>query len=319
MLTITSIPFFTDQLSAVKFINKLKLCLKERAMWEDGRTRAQVAAGTTYLISEALLNNWLSARLIGTDSRMTSLRDEIDAGLSSFQDNADKVIKMFEKFEKDRRREEVMKAKHGGDTQPSWSMSFGAQVRLNSSEGITDKKRTRDENDPVCYVCKQIGHKAPDCPTRNEARGIICKACGRRGHVARECPNGGQQFWLKCFLCGKVGHIKKKCPLYKSENGRDSTQFRQVSKATGVSSRGDFVNVRGADGQRKGKILKSEVGSHRSFMAEVGILSNMSDDDDKEQEDDIVLNADEDEYHDQVIALVAKQGEVASSGDEGEW
>ena len=141
--------------------------------------------------------------------------------------------------------------------------------------------------------------------------------------MSKEC-RAGQQFLLKCFLCGKSGHMRRYCSMNKTEEGIGSAPVKQASKVTGVtskpsSSRGDFVMVRGANGQKKGKILKSEVGSYRSYMAEVGVLSQIPDEDENECEEEIVLNEDEDEYHEQVLALVAKRGEGASSDDEREW
>ena len=179
MLAINSIPFFTDHLSAVKYINKLKLYLKEREMWENGRTTAQKLVGTSFLISEALLNNWLSQRLIGSESRMTALRDAIDEVNTPFHKNAEKVIRMFEKLERDKRREDVMKAKHGGESQPAWSMSFGAQVGASRTDTVGGKKRMRDDH--VCFICKEQGHRSFECPTKIEEG---CLKCGKKGHLA---------------------------------------------------------------------------------------------------------------------------------------
>ena len=81
MSAINAIPFFTDYLSTVKYVNKLCQLLREREMWESNRTTAQRNAGTSYMISDALLNNWLSQRLLGSDSRIVFIRDRVDSGI----------------------------------------------------------------------------------------------------------------------------------------------------------------------------------------------------------------------------------------------
>ena len=95
---------------------------------------------------------------------------------------------------------------------------------------------------------------------------------------------------------------------------------KKVSGIIGGTQRSSYVTIRSADGQPKGKILRNDAGSYRSYMAEVDILANPPESDNFEiDEQDIILNEDEEEYHDEVLALVAQQSnEVEGVVEDGE-
>ncbi|CAO2651066.1 Nn.00g093630.m01.CDS01 [Neocucurbitaria sp. VM-36] len=52
-----------------------------------------------------------------------------------------------------------------------------------------------------CYICKEVGHKAAKCPTKDK-----CRDCGREGHWAKDCPD------RQCFNCQQRGHEAATCP-----------------------------------------------------------------------------------------------------------
>jgi hypothetical protein len=40
--------------------------------------------------------------------------------------------------------------------------------------------------DPVCFYCRQAGHRKAECPKRLP---VVCYGCHRGGHIRRNCPN----------------------------------------------------------------------------------------------------------------------------------
>lgn len=98
-------------------------------------------------------------------------------------------------------------------------------------------------NNDTCFICKQSGHWARNCPDadtnklhgtkeftslrdhasfrgssffrgRGRGRGGACYKCGRSGHLARDCltPNGNQgRNRDYCYRCGQPGHLARDC------------------------------------------------------------------------------------------------------------
>ena len=75
----------------------------------------------------------------------------------------------------------------------------------------------------VCYICRQEGHWAADCPRRTRQLGRpgdpkgtapkiaspaaphdICFQCGLTGHWLRDCPS--KYRGSRCFKCGMQAH-----------------------------------------------------------------------------------------------------------------
>jgi hypothetical protein len=74
------------------------------------------------------------------------------------------------------------------------------------------ERKFDESGEEVCFRCKQSGHKAFECPLKEEK---LCFICGESGHTAKDCR--------KCRLCLKLGHYAKDCPdqyIYVSEASR---------------------------------------------------------------------------------------------------
>lgn len=49
----------------------------------------------------------------------------------------------------------------------------------------------RDDENNVCPICGETGHRRYDCPNRqaNYTANIVCRICGNKGHFARDCKD----------------------------------------------------------------------------------------------------------------------------------
>ncbi|XP_062596713.1 uncharacterized protein LOC134258187 [Saccostrea cucullata] len=71
------------------------------------------------------------------------------------------------------------KMKKGGST----------DQKKEGTRGSGETKKTR-QTDP-CYICKELGHWAPDCPRKKQDS---CYKCGKIGHWANQCTEEDHQF-----------------------------------------------------------------------------------------------------------------------------
>ena len=67
----------------------------------------------------------------------------------------------------------------------------------------------------VCYKCGSTEHSYHDCKVSKSFGFVECFICREQGHIARECPDNPRGLYPKggaCKLCGDVTHFKKDCP-----------------------------------------------------------------------------------------------------------
>lgn len=69
----------------------------------------------------------------------------------------------------------------------------------------------------VCYKCGSTEHTAYNCRVShgNQFRFAECFICKEQGHIAKQCPDNPRGLYPKggaCNECGDVTHLKKDCP-----------------------------------------------------------------------------------------------------------
>ncbi|KAF2897553.1 hypothetical protein ILUMI_08621 [Ignelater luminosus] len=74
----------------------------------------------------------------------------------------------------------------------------------------------------ICFKCGSTEHTHFECKvTRGDNfKFAQCFICKEQGHIARQCPDNNKGLYPKggaCRVCGDVTHLKKDCPKYQSQ------------------------------------------------------------------------------------------------------
>ncbi|KAK3824731.1 MAG: hypothetical protein J3Q66DRAFT_325928 [Benniella sp.] len=78
----------------------------------------------------------------------------------------------------------------------------------------------------MCYSCGSLEHTTKDCKklpkSGNKFQFATCFVCKEQGHLAGQCPKNEKGLYPKggsCRFCGKVDHLAKDCKMTKEEAG----------------------------------------------------------------------------------------------------
>lgn len=141
----------------------------------------------------------------------------------------------------------------GTQSPKSWRAS------LPLSEQRRQRRIIEREAGTICFMCREKGHLAKDCPTTSvtldggDATGKIgiCYRCGSSKHTLSRCskptdPTNPLPF-ASCFVCSARGHLASFCPENKERgvypNGGSCNICRDVghlARECGVRSKGTF-------------------------------------------------------------------------------
>lgn len=74
----------------------------------------------------------------------------------------------------------------------------------------------------MCFKCGSTEHSYFDCKVSRgqDFRHAVCFVCKEQGHIARQCPLNPQGQYPRggsCHFCGEVTHLRKDCPKAKEE------------------------------------------------------------------------------------------------------
>ncbi|KAG6451400.1 hypothetical protein O3G_MSEX007119 [Manduca sexta] len=89
-------------------------------------------------------------------------------------------------------------------------------------------------NDGVCFKCGSTEHRQFECKVQRdkEFRFATCFICKDQGHIARQCPDNPKGLYPNgggCKLCGDVTHLKKDCPTTKDQKEETSVKLQTLN------------------------------------------------------------------------------------------
>ncbi|CAH0725579.1 unnamed protein product, partial [Brenthis ino] len=86
-----------------------------------------------------------------------------------------------------------------------------------------------DAADGLCFKCGSTEHRQFKCKVQRdkEFRFATCFICKESGHIARQCPDNPKGLYPNggcCKLCGDVTHLRKDCPTV--QNSKEETSIK---------------------------------------------------------------------------------------------
>lgn len=81
-----------------------------------------------------------------------------------------------------------------------------------------EARRLRRKKQKCCFVCRERGHQASECPNKNDMKIGSCFKCGSSDHTTKKCKANideklaGAFPFAKCFICQEMGHLARSCP-----------------------------------------------------------------------------------------------------------
>lgn len=85
----------------------------------------------------------------------------------------------------------------------------------------------------ICFKCGSTEHTHFQCQVirSQDFRHAVCFVCKEQGHIARQCPDNPRGLYPKggaCKVCGDVTHLKKDCPDLIKEKEQQTITLRTL-------------------------------------------------------------------------------------------
>lgn len=96
-----------------------------------------------------------------------------------------------------------------------------------------------DAAEGVCFKCGSTEHRQFECKVQRdkEFRFATCFICKEAGHIARQCPDNPKGLYPNggcCKLCGDVTHLRKDCPTVKDKKEETSIKLQTLDNAENI-------------------------------------------------------------------------------------
>ncbi|XP_072945141.1 uncharacterized protein [Epargyreus clarus] len=96
-----------------------------------------------------------------------------------------------------------------------------------------------DAAEGICFKCGSTEHRQFECKVQRdkEFRFANCFICKEQGHIARQCPDNPKGLYPNggcCKLCGDVTHLRKDCPTVQNNN-KEGTSIKLPTFETGTN------------------------------------------------------------------------------------
>lgn len=112
---------------------------------------------------------------------------------------------------------------------------------------------SREFETGICFKCGSTEHTHFECKVNrgDNYKFAQCFICKEQGHIARQCPDNSRGLYPKggaCNVCGDVTHLKKDCPKYQAEQQEQTLHADMIN---------DDVEGLGNEQERKKKANKN--------------------------------------------------------------
>lgn len=115
----------------------------------------------------------------------------------------------------------------------------------------------------ICFKCGSTEHTHFECKVvrGQEFKFAQCFICREQGHIARQCPDNARGLYPKggaCKVCGDVTHLKKDCPKYQAHQQQlqQNLQIDTITSSDNPDSLGRNDVVQMKEIKKPNKIIK---------------------------------------------------------------
>lgn len=102
-----------------------------------------------------------------------------------------------------------------------------------------------DTADGVCFKCGSTEHRQFECKVQREEskefRFATCFICREPGHIARQCPDNPKGLYPNggaCKLCGDVTHLRKDCPTVMDKKEESTVKLHTLDSSENIEDVG---------------------------------------------------------------------------------
>ncbi|XP_059048747.1 uncharacterized protein LOC131843977 [Achroia grisella] len=105
-----------------------------------------------------------------------------------------------------------------------------------------------DTSEGICFKCGSTEHRQFECKVQRdkEFRFATCFICKEAGHIARQCPDNPKGLYPNgggCKLCGDVTHLRKDCPTVMDKKEGKSIKLQTLDSTDDVEGIGQQGQV----------------------------------------------------------------------------
>uniref|UniRef100_A0A2A4JTS6 CCHC-type domain-containing protein n=1 Tax=Heliothis virescens TaxID=7102 RepID=A0A2A4JTS6_HELVI len=119
-----------------------------------------------------------------------------------------------------------------------------------------------DTAEGVCFKCGSTEHRQFECKVQRdkEFRFATCFICKEPGHIARQCPDNPKGLYPNggsCKLCGDVTHLRKDCPTVMDKKEESTVKLHTLDSSENIEDVGQQHNkVTPVESSKKPKKIK---------------------------------------------------------------
>nr|XP_021189706.2 zinc finger CCHC domain-containing protein 9 [Helicoverpa armigera] len=104
-----------------------------------------------------------------------------------------------------------------------------------------------DTAEGVCFKCGSTEHRQFECKVQRdkEFRFATCFICKEPGHIARQCPDNPKGLYPNggsCKLCGDVTHLRKDCPTVMDKKEETTVKLHTLDSSENIEDVGQQQN-----------------------------------------------------------------------------